>query len=107
MKYLGGKFSSPANSAEYVDGWERTFGDRAKQDEMNDIAECVECGLEVAMDDGCWQPGQFCLFGMLFCCSLACGEQYAAREAAPGYRPGEPNFECVEVAPASEVTPSR
>jgi hypothetical protein len=27
MKYLGKSFSSPANSKEFVDGWERTFGD--------------------------------------------------------------------------------
>lgn len=27
MKYLESKFSSPANSKAYVDGWERVFGE--------------------------------------------------------------------------------
>ncbi len=62
---------------------------------MSDTAECIECGAVNVSPDGRWQPGQFLLFGMLYACSVKCAETYAAREAGPGYRPGEPGF-CVE-----------
>ncbi len=60
-------------------------------------SECVECGAS-SKDEHLWSPGEVCLFGMLFACSLACAKAYAAREAAPGYRPGEPGFS-VDVEP--------
>jgi hypothetical protein len=65
---------------------------------MSDLAECIECGKVSISPSGCWQPGEVCLFGMLFACSLKCAEVYAAREAAHGCRPGEPGFS-VDVEP--------
>jgi len=53
-------------------------------------SECIECGKPGHGDT--WQPREVCLFGTLFACSLACAKKWAAREAAPGYRPGEPGF---------------
>lgn len=67
---------------------------------MSDTSECISCGKRVT-DDGTWKPGQVCLFGTLFACSMACAEKYAAAFAAEGYRPGEPHFEAV--LPAGEV----
>lgn len=61
-----------------------------------DVWECVECGSRSVSDDGTWKPGQFCLFGSLFCCSRACGERWATENAAVGFRPGEPGFRLEE-----------
>lgn len=58
----------------------------------DDDAECVECGKSRPGD--VWLHGEVCLFGMLFACSLECAHAYAAREAAVGFRPGEPGFWC-------------
>ena len=33
MKYLDPKFSSPANSRAYVEGWERCFGEEEGEEE--------------------------------------------------------------------------
>jgi len=60
-------------------------------------SECAECGRKSEHDDGVWHPGEFCLFGTLFVCSLACAEKFAST-CAPGCRPGEPGFVCVEPA---------
>lgn len=57
--------------------------------------ECIECGKDCSNADDRWQPGEVCLFGMLFACSLTCAESYARREARDGYRPGEPGFDAV------------
>jgi len=34
MKYLDPKFSSPANSRAYVEGWERVFGEEEGEEEV-------------------------------------------------------------------------
>jgi hypothetical protein len=74
-------------------------------------AECIECGKVSISPDGTWKPGEVCLFGSLFACSLKCAEKWAAREAAPGYRPGEPGFYVDEPnrspAEPSPATPRR
>lgn len=70
-------------------------GAGSEGEEMIDESECCECGA-VTVDDGCWRPGQWCLFGMLFACSLKCCEAYATKHAREGWRPGEPNFDAVE-----------
>lgn len=63
---------------------------------MSDTAECCECGKEDVSDDGCWKPGNVCLFGMLFACSMTCAKAYATKHAREGYRPGEPGFDAKE-----------
>jgi hypothetical protein len=60
-----------------------------------DGRECCECGKRTASEDNTWQPGEVCLFGMLFACSLTCAENYAAKNARDGYRPGQPGFDAV------------
>lgn len=52
---------------------------------------CIECGRK-SRDPEVWSHGEVCLFGMLFACSEACAKAWAQREAAPGFRPGEPGF---------------
>jgi hypothetical protein len=54
-------------------------------------AQCIEC--KATRDGDAWRPGEMCLFGTLFACSVECAKTYAAREAAPGFRPGEPGFD--------------
>ena len=55
MKYLDPKFSTPANSRAYVEGWERCFGE----------LECAAIQVE-KHDDNCgaecrnsWMPGAY------------------------------------------------
>jgi hypothetical protein len=55
---------------------------------------CCECGK--TSDSDIWQPGEVCLFGMLFACSLACAESYARQNAMDGFRPGESGFDVEE-----------
>ena len=50
MKYLDPKFSTPANSRAYVDGWERCFGE--------DL-ECKHCG-DVELKHQCDHPDLCC-----------------------------------------------
>lgn len=69
---------------------------------MTDVAECAWCGKPSASADGCWKPGEVCLFGTLFCCSMACAKAYAENNAREGYRPGEPGFDAKEMPEASE-----
>jgi hypothetical protein len=59
-------------------------------------SQCVEC-REIYPGDT-WEPGQFCLFGMLFACSVECGAKWALREAGEGYKPGQPGFDLEEPA---------
>lgn len=54
------------------------------------MSECIECGKQCPGDT--WKPGQVCLFGNLFACSVKCAEAWAQREAAEGYKPGQPGF---------------
>lgn len=68
-----------------------------------DEIECIECGRTHQSETTTWQPGEFCLFGNFFVCSLACGEAWARKHAKPGFRPGESGFDCVE--PARLSTP--
>ncbi len=59
---------------------------------MIDTAECVECGKESVSQDGTWRPGEVCLFGNLFCCSIECAMKWARENASDGYKPGQPHF---------------
>jgi len=59
---------------------------------MSDAATCVECGRESVSADGTWKSGEVCLLGNLFACSETCAKAWATKNAAPGYRPGEPGF---------------
>jgi len=61
----------------------------------DDVAECVCCGLESHSADRTWKPGEVCLFGNLFACSMACAEKWAAENASVGFRPGETKYEAV------------
>lgn len=54
-------------------------------------SRCVECS-KASLDSNAWSPGEVCLFGMLFACSIACAEKWARENAAEGSRPGEPGF---------------
>jgi hypothetical protein len=54
-------------------------------------AQCIECN--VVREGSTWRPGEVCLFGMLFACSIECAEKWATENAARGYRPGEPGFD--------------
>jgi len=69
---------------------------------MGNVSECCECGKTSV--SGCtWQPGEVCLFGTLFACSLVCAENYARKNAREGFRPGEPGFDA-HVEPERKTT---
>jgi len=44
---------------------------------------CVECArASIPSHDDIWTPGEYCLFGMLYVCSVACARKYATRESS-------------------------
>ena len=51
MKYLDPKFSSPANSRAYVEGWERCFGEG--EGEAKTEEEVVVVEGEGVSEEGC------------------------------------------------------
>ncbi len=55
------------------------------------MSKCIECDAE--SPGSTWEPGEVCLFGFLFACSLECAEAWARKNAAAGFRPGEPGFD--------------
>jgi ribosomal protein S18 acetylase RimI-like enzyme len=49
---------------------------------------CVECGrLSLPNHHDGWMPGEYCLFGTLYVCSVACARTYAVRESRYGKLP--------------------
>lgn len=54
------------------------------------VKTCIQCQKD-SIRNG-WAPGEVCLFGELFACSVACAERWARENAREGCRPGEPGF---------------
>ncbi len=56
MKYLTDKFSSPANSRAYIDGWEATFGEKRIYpcDTCLTMRTLEEGGTVFTVCDSCW-----------------------------------------------------
>jgi hypothetical protein len=52
MKYLGKKFNSPANSAEYVKNWDAVFGEATEQ------PDCTAAESSQPEDDRERQPAK-------------------------------------------------
>lgn len=50
MKYLDPKFSSPANSRAYVEGWERCFGEEEGEAKAEEEVPVVEEEVEKASE---------------------------------------------------------
>lgn len=40
------------------------------------MVECVQCGKASHNSDNCWQPGEVCVCGFIFCCSVSCAEKW-------------------------------
>ena len=62
-------------------------------------AECIHCGKVSTAEH--WLPGEACIFGNLYACSLACAEAWGnaqGRSLREGYHPGQPHWR-VEVEP--------
>lgn len=54
-------------------------------------ATCVHCGEEREGD--VWRPGEACLFGTLFACTIECATAWAQEHAPEGSKPGQPGFD--------------
>lgn len=60
--------------------------------------QCIQCGKESPGD--VWQPGQVCVFGMIFACSMKCAIQWGNEDPAirDDHRPGQRWWDAVEPA---------
>ncbi len=64
------------------------------------MTKCIKCRKQ--SDGDVWKPGEVCLFGLIFACSLKCAEAWATEHAAEGYKPGQPGF-TVDVEPPEDA----
>jgi hypothetical protein len=68
---------------------------------MIDATECIACGK--VCPGGVWHPGEVCIYGSLFACSMACAEQWGREHAAQGHKPGQPGWRAEENQASDDV----
>lgn len=64
------------------------------------MGTCIQCGKVCDNTENVWQPGEACLFGSLFACSVTCAVLWGLTpgNVRDGMRPGEPGWD-VDVEP--------